>query len=110
MTTGEKEQRVKEVKEMAEYIKSRFDNVKDIVLFGSYAYGIPTNDSDVDILVIAETKLRPIKQAVQIKQELNKKFGVKFPMDILVRTPEFIRAREKQDFFIKRIISSGVRL
>ncbi len=110
MTTAEKEKRLKEVKEMAEYIKSRFNNVKDIILFGSCAYGSPSNDSDVDMFVVAETKLRPIKQAVQMKQELDKKFGVRFPMDILVRTPEFVNSRKNQDFFIKKIINNGIYL
>jgi uncharacterized protein len=109
LTAIEKEGRIKEAKEMASYIKSKF-SARDIILFGSYAYGTPTNDSDIDLLIISETKLRPVKQAIIIKKELNRKFGIKFPMDIIVRTPEFVHAREKQDFFIKKVINEGLYL
>lgn len=109
MTTIEKEGRIKQVKEMASYIKSKF-NVKDVILFGSYAYGTPSNDSDIDLLIIAETDLRPVKQAIIVKKELNRKFGIRFPMDVIVRTPEFVQSRVEQDFFIKKIMNEGLHL
>jgi predicted nucleotidyltransferase len=57
-----------------------------VILFGSYAYGRPTQDSDVDLLVIMKTRLRPIEQAVSIRQAVDGPF----PMDLMVRTPEQI--------------------
>lgn len=109
MTTIEKEVRIKEAKEMASYIKLKF-NASDVILFGSYAYGVPTSDSDIDLFIITKTDLRPVKQAAIVKRELNKKFGIKFPMDLIVRTPEFVRSRKGQDFFIKKVINEGVHL
>jgi uncharacterized protein len=39
---------------MAQRLVDRFDPDR-VILFGSYAYGTPTPDSDVDLLVIVET-------------------------------------------------------
>ncbi len=47
-------------------------------------YGTPSPDSDVDILVVMETALRPVEQAVLIRQEID----FPFPVDLLVRTPK----------------------
>lgn len=41
------------IQALADEIASKFD-VERIILFGSYAYGTPTADSDVDLLVVAE--------------------------------------------------------
>ncbi len=109
MTTIEKEQRIQQIKEMAAFIRTRF-NTEKIILFGSYAYGEPTKDSDVDFFIIIDTKLKPIKQAVLIKKELNNRFGIRFPMDIIVRTPEFVQKRKDEDFFIKKILNNGMYL
>src|SRR5206468_3470204 len=57
-----------------------------IVLFGSYAYGRPTPDSDVDLLVILPFRGNDVAKAVQIRS----RFDTPFPMDLLVRKPEFI--------------------
>jgi uncharacterized protein len=53
-----------------------------IILFGSYAYGTPHEDSDVDLLVIMAT-WNEHGQAVKIRKALT----APFPMDLLVRTP-----------------------
>jgi predicted nucleotidyltransferase len=75
-----------------------------IILFGSYAYGQPTRESDVDLLVIMQTTLRPIEQAVAIRQAVD----APFPMDLLVRTPEQIERRlSLGDYFFKEIVSRG---
>ncbi len=84
---------------------------KEVILFGSLTYGKPLSSSDVDILVIMETKLKPYKQASLIRMRLDERFGVKFPIDLIVRTPEQIRKRLKSgDFFLKRAFDKGIRL
>ncbi|MCG3153372.1 MAG: hypothetical protein GEEBNDBF_02684 [bacterium] len=60
-----------------------------VILFGSYAYGTPTPDSDVDLLVIMPVEGSMARQAVEIMAELDREF----PMDLLVRTPEWIDLR-----------------
>ena len=75
-----------------------------IILFGSYAYGIPRPESDVDLLVVMETPLRELQQALQIRQTVNPLFGV----DILVFTPSRLKQRIKLgDSFLKEITEKG---
>lgn len=79
------------LKEAVKKIVSEF-NPEKIILFGSYAYGKPTPDSDIDLMVIMETKERPHKRAVALRKIL-KNLGV--PKDIIVKTPdEFERFRD----------------
>src|SRR6266567_6268082 len=55
-----------------------------VVLFGSYAYGAPDLDSDVDLLVVLDSD-EPMAQRIRHVTEVAK---VRFlPMDIIVRTP-----------------------
>jgi uncharacterized protein len=76
-----------------------------IILFGSYAYGKPTSDSDVDLLVILETIATSTERYLTVSHLL---YPRPFPVDILVRTPrEIEQALRKGDFFIKEIVSQG---
>lgn len=76
-----------------------------IILFGSYAYGNPTPDSDVDLLVILQGGASPTERYLMVSREL---YPRPFPMDILVRTPEEIDfALRTGDFFIQEIIEQG---
>lgn len=75
-----------------------------IVLFGSYAYGKPTADSDIDLLVVMNHKGSPVKQAAEIRSSLR----TAFPIDVLVRSPRKIRERLKMgDPFFKTIVEKG---
>jgi len=76
-----------------------------IILFGSYAYGTPTPDSDVDLLVIMHTTASSKDRSWAISRLLVPR---PFPIDILVRTPhEIARALDTGDFFIQEIIARG---
>lgn len=78
-----------------------------ILLFGSYAYGDPTVDSDVDLLVIMNTSLRPVDQAVSIREAA----PPPFPLDLLVRTPSQVAERlALGDRFIHEIVDRGIVL
>ncbi len=79
-----------------------------IILFGSYAYGTPTTDSDVDLLVIMETRLLPTERYLAVSRLLRPR---PFPVDILVKTPEEIRhALAQGDFFVREILDHGLVL
>lgn len=55
-----------------------------IILFGSHAWGTPTEDSDLDLMIIVpETDLDPHQRAVRALKCLR---GLKFPKDVLVKT------------------------
>ncbi len=72
------------LKIVVEKIKISF-NPEKIILFGSYAYGHPTIDSDVDLMIVMDTDASPHKRAVPIRKILK---GIGFPKDIIVKTPE----------------------
>jgi len=79
-------------------------NPNKIILFGSYAYGKPTEDSDVDMLVIMRFKGKGARKATEILLATDPRF----PIDLLVRTPAQIRKRIKLgDFFIREITQKG---
>jgi len=80
-------------------------NPEKIILFGSYAEGTPSEDSDVDLLVIMETDASSKDRSWAVSRLLLPR---PFPVDILVKTPQEIdRALQKGDFFIKDVISRG---
>jgi predicted nucleotidyltransferase len=55
-----------------------------IYLFGSHAWGKPTVDSDMDLLVIiSQSRQRPIQRAVRAQRSLR---GIKAAVDVLVKT------------------------
>lgn len=94
-----------EIQQLANLIKERF-NPHKVILFGSYAYGTPTNDSDVDFLIIMDSAT-PRELAVEVYKILPS--GI--PFDIMVRTPEEIEERIKLgDFFIDDITTKGIVL
>ena len=75
-----------------------------IILFGSHAYGQPTPESDLDVMVIMQFEGDPLEQAVTMLNRLN----MLLPIDLLVRTPEQIQQRlEMGDHFIRDIIERG---
>ena len=75
-----------------------------IILFGSYAYGQPTADSDVDLLVILPFRGNDVAKAIQIRS----RFDTPFPMDLLVRKPEFIATRlRERDMFVEAVMTQG---
>jgi predicted nucleotidyltransferase len=74
-----------------------------IMLFGSYAYGRPTENSDVDFLILMAGK-RVHDRSLLIRQQID--FG--FPVDLLVRSPgEFKRRIALGDCFLKEIQEKG---
>jgi len=76
-----------------------------IILFGSYANGAPTPDSDVDLLVVMKTSASSKERSWAVSRLLIPR---PFPVDILVRTPKEIRqALDQSDFFIQEIVTQG---
>lgn len=75
-----------------------------IILLGSYAYGQPTEDSDVDLLVILPFEDLPVYKAIEIRRQIKPPF----PLDLMARTAEQIQQRlDIGDFFIQDIIQKG---
>jgi uncharacterized protein len=90
------------IRRFARRVAERFRPEK-IILFGSYAYGRPHADSDVDILVIMPAR-NQLDQAFKIRLAV----PAPFPMDLIVRTPKNLKWRlEEGESFHTEITSKG---
>jgi predicted nucleotidyltransferase len=75
-----------------------------VILFGSYARGVVTEDSDVDLLVIGPFEGRSVDKSVEIRMKLRPGF----PIDLLVRTSEKVSRRiQMSDDFMREILEEG---
>ena len=77
-----------------------------IILFGSWAWGIPHENSDVDLFIIKESDKKRWEREYDLRMKL---IGNKFPpMDLLIYTPEEMEQRIRiEDLFIQDILKNG---
>ena len=76
-----------------------------VILFGSYAYGTPSDDSDVDLLVVM---LVPKSEFRNVAAEIRQGIPFRFGMDLLVRSPDEIAYRiSYNDWFFREITEKG---
>ena len=95
--------RTSEIKTYVKRLAQEF-NPERVILFGSQARGKPTEDSDVDLLVIMNCRKDTTDQAVEIRWRIPRPF----PMDLLVRRPAEIRRRIAMgDSFVTTIMQEG---
>jgi len=75
-----------------------------VILFGSYAYGIPTPDSDIDLMVVMPYSGNEMEKMVEVRRQLDSSM----PVDVLVKTPRQIEEQIRLgDFFINEVIEKG---
>jgi len=78
------------IKEFCHQIGREF-GAERVILFGSYAQGTPSADSDINLLVVAETSLSPPERYSAVRRLLA---DVPSGFDIIVKTPkEYVRWR-----------------
>jgi predicted nucleotidyltransferase len=78
-----------------------------VILFGSYAGGVPAEDSDVDLLIIKETD-RPASERWSEVKKLLRGVAPTVPVSPLVYTPAELRERrDLRDFFIEDVLAEG---
>lgn len=91
-----------------EDVKNRIVNFihpEKIILFGSYADGKATEDSDLDLLIVYKTDLPRKERRLPIRKALH---DFKFPMDIIVYTPEEIEYyKDSSMAFITQVVEEG---
>ena len=76
-----------------------------IILFGSYAYGTPTKDSDLDLLVIMPTDEPMHKRVLKIRKMLR---DFRIPKDIMVYTPQEVEKwKNASTAFVTSILKKG---
>ncbi|MCL2207310.1 MAG: nucleotidyltransferase domain-containing protein [Fibromonadales bacterium] len=91
-------------------------NIYKIILFGSYAKGVATEDSDIDLLVILDTEefAKTFDERIDRKQPINKsirEIRKKIAMDIIVYSKgEFEYLDKEESDFIKEIKNTGIEL
>ena len=96
-----------QIKKIADIIIKKHKPEK-IFLFGSFAWGKPERDSDVDLLIIKKSRKPSRKLAQEIDQSLTQR---EFPIDILVYSPEYLAKRiSLGDFFAQKIVAEGTLL
>ena len=79
-------------------------NPEKIILFGSYAWGNPQEDSDIDLFIISKTA-NPTATIARINKVISPRL---FPIDILVRTPENVQQKlDIEDTFYTDIFENG---
>jgi len=94
------------IKNLCEQIAREF-NPEKIILFGSQAYGKPTVESDIDLLVVMPYEGSPFRQAGIILNRVIPRVGV-LPIDLLVRTAEQVSRRlALGDRFMSEILERG---
>ncbi len=92
------------IKEITNKIVGEFQPEK-IILFGSYAWGEPNQDSDLDLFIIKNTNEERRDRQLKVRRLF---LNFDMPADVLVYTPQEIKNRiDKGDFFIIDIINKG---
>jgi len=80
-------------------------NPEKIILFGSYASGNPSEESDLDILIVKEMRMPRYKRGREVKKHLR---GMKIPIDVIVYTKKEIKEWEgTKTAFINQAIKQG---
>jgi predicted nucleotidyltransferase len=81
-----------------------------IILFGSYAYGKPSADSDLDLLIIKKTAERFIDRWTNVRKIVSDPER-SIPFEPLILTPRELEERlARGDQFIEEIMTKGVVL
>ena len=95
---------MKTIRSIAHHIAQRFDP-EQIILFGSHAYGKPTAESDVDLLVVMDTPEDEMEAMVEIAKSLP---ILTFGVDVIVRSRRTLERRKQLgDWFLREVTQRG---
>ena len=90
--------------------------LEKVILFGSYAWGQPTEDSDIDLYVVTQDDFVPAtwRQRRDIVRRISNQIPdlrARYPIDLLVHTrPMHREFVERKSSFARQIMSEGARL
>jgi len=97
---------IHDIQHVCDQIVAKF-KPDSVILFGSYATGQVTLQSDVDLLVVMPFSGKKVYQSVQIASAIE----YPFPLDLLVRRPEEVIRRYKgRDPLIREALDKGIVL
>jgi len=93
--------------EIVEAVKAEYAPER-IILYGSFAYGVPDADSDIDLLIIKNTPERPLDRRVRVRRIVDIRDPSYPAFSPLVLTPEEVKRRlEMGDQFVQEILARG---
>jgi len=91
------------IESVVHQIAERFQPER-VILFGSYAYGQPGSESDVDLLVVTDTPLKETEEAVRICRGIEYHFA----LDLSVLKPATMARRLAiGDPFLREVTAKG---
>ncbi|MBI4285706.1 MAG: nucleotidyltransferase domain-containing protein [Chloroflexi bacterium] len=94
------------IAEVVEKIKKEYQPEK-IILYGSYAYGKPTRDSDIDLFIVKDTDKRWVDRFVEVSR-LIYKHGRHISIEPMVYTPHEVEERLAMgDDFVEDVLTKG---
>ena len=94
----------KEIQATCDDIVRKFAPLQ-VILFGSYAYGTPTADSDLDILVVMAMLQSDTRRQ---ELEMKRRIPTRFRLDLHVRSPQEIAYRvSHNDWFLREVLEKG---
>ncbi len=97
------------VRLISERLKKEY-NAQKVILFGSYAKGEQTEDSDVDLFIIAPTKERFYERMASVRKLIrNLRNGLAIAPIILTQK-EIQKRIERKDQFVQGILNEGMEL
>ncbi|MEK7722257.1 MAG: nucleotidyltransferase domain-containing protein [Elusimicrobiota bacterium] len=80
-------------------------NPDKIILFGSYAYGTPTEDSDIDLFIIKDDNRKRVERFCEVRK-ISGDSGISI-MPIVFTSKELEKRLKLEDDFILEIINKG---
>jgi len=93
----------KEIKKIVKQIVKKYKPEK-IILFGSFAYGKPKPSSDVDFLIIKNTKKKKVERIKDVLMQIKSNL----PVEPLIYNPKEVQNRlSLGDFFFQDIVNKG---
>ncbi len=94
------------ISEVVDKIKNEYQPEK-IILYGSYAYGKPTKDSDIDLFIVKETAARRVDRFVEVSQIIHEPKR-HISISPMVYTPQEVKERlALGDDFVEEVLSKG---
>jgi predicted nucleotidyltransferase len=92
--------------EIVDRIKMEYQPEK-IILYGSYAYGKPTEDSDIDLFIVKDTDKRRVDRFVEVKRLIYEP-GRRISISPIVYTPREVEGRlALGDDFVEEVLTRG---
>lgn len=94
----------KKIQDVVDKIVLEFKPEK-VILFGSHAWGEPTEDSDVDLFIVKNSAVPRRQRQRDLRFRM---YPPDLPLDLLVYTPNEIQQRLAiGDFFVRDVIDNG---